>query len=215
MRERRKVAAVVNDFLSEVDGLLRLDALNQKRYRTGRGRPNASQLTKGQMCLITEGIFTRAFSSYELFLEDAFILYVRGRPTQSGRIVESYLRPRNTTHAREMIKSQMTFLEWNSPDNVIERADTYLGDNNPVKLAISTNRARLSIMRKVRNAIAHRSTQARTQFASVVTQELMAPPLMMPSPGEFLLMTDPRSRTSYFLVEYMSVLKSVAVIVAG
>lgn len=215
MVDRRKVGAAHSDFTKEIDRLLRLDAQNQQRFRVGPGRPGPTKFSKGQMTLITEGIFMRAFSLYEAYLEDVFILYSRGKRTRTGHRVKSFLKPSTGSHARDMIKSQMTFLEWNSPDNVIKRCDIYLGDGNPIKRSITTNITRLKNMRKIRNAIAHKSIEARANYASVVRGELRASPLIMPEPGEFLITTDPRDPDSYFLVIYLDVLKTVADISAG
>jgi hypothetical protein len=118
MRERRKASAVLKEFNGIIDGLINLDALNQQRYRAGPGRPAPAVLSKNQMILITEGIFVRAFTSYERFLEEIFILYARGKPTASGVKVTRYITPKDAQHARELVKSGMMFLEWNSPDSL-------------------------------------------------------------------------------------------------
>jgi hypothetical protein len=152
----------------------------------------------------------RAFSSYELFLEEVFILYVRGRPSCSGAMVGSFLRPRNNSHARDMIKSGMRFLEWNSPDTVVDRCDMYLAADSPIKQALTTSLDRLRRMRRVRNAIAHRSDEARGEFVAAVRGELQALPLKVPEPGEFLLMGDPFSPPNYFLLTYLDVFRRVA-----
>jgi hypothetical protein len=215
MKERRKIAAVHSEFISEIDGLLRLDAQNQKRFRVGPGRPTIATFSKSQMHLITESIFTRAFSSYEGFLEDLFILYSRGKPTRAGTKVGSYLLPKNGQHARELIKSQMNFLEWNKPDTIIKRCEIYIEDGGPIKQAITTNVAALRNIKDVRNAIAHRSAEARMRYASVVRGELRAAPLRLPQPGEFLLTSDPGRPHPYFLISYLTVLKDVANVAAG
>ena len=215
MVERRKVSAVHGDFVRELDGFLRLDAQNQQRYRAGPGRPGPATLSKSQMILMTESIFTKAFSHYELFLEELFILYTRSKLTMRGKRVESYIVPRDGNHARDMLKSSMPFLEWNSPDNIIRRCETYLKDGDPIKLSITTHSTRLQTMRVVRNAIAHRSTEASIRYNNIVRAELRASPLQQLQPGEFLLMADPANRPSYFLVTYLDVLRNVANVAAG
>jgi hypothetical protein len=215
MRERRRVGAIHSEFVLEIDRLLRLDAQNQQRFRAGPGRPSPAALSSNQINLITEGIFLRGFSSYEKFLEEIFVFYARGRSTRSGDAVESFLRPRNGTHARDMIKSHMTFLEWNSPEIIIQRCDIYLRDGGPIKMALISNLTRLGYMRRIRNAIVHRSREALDRYATVVRNELRVMPLEIPNPGEFLLSTDPRARSTYFLISYLDVLRNVADTSAG
>lgn len=215
MTERRKVSAVHSDFVRELDALLRLDSLNQQRYRAGPGRPGPATLSKKQMILMVESIFIRAFSHYEAFLEEIFILYTRGKLTLGGVPVQSYIKPINSAHARDMLKSAMNFLEWNSPDNVIRRCEIYLMDGDPIKLSVTAHVARLQNIRKVRNAIAHRSTEALSSYSSVVRAEMRAAPLRLPAPGEFLLTTDPGNPNNYFLLSYLGILRSVADVAAG
>lgn len=62
MGDRRKVSAVYNDFVLELKRLRRLDDLNHARFFPGPGRPSQNRLSPSQMHLLTEAIFTRAFS---------------------------------------------------------------------------------------------------------------------------------------------------------
>lgn len=215
MTERRKVSAVHGDFIRELDGFLRLDAQNQQRYRAGPGRPGPATLSKSQMILMTESIFTKAFSHYEMFLEELFILYTRSKSTINGKRVYSYIAPRDGKHARDMLKSNMPFLEWNSPDNIIKRCETYLKDGDPIKLSITTHSARLQTMRSIRNAIAHRSSEATVKYNNVVRAEMRASPLHPLQPGEFLLMVDPVNPPAYFLLSYLDILRNVANVAAS
>lgn len=208
--ERRKVSTAYADFIHELDALLRLDAQNQQRYRTGPGRPSSVALSKNQMVLMTESVFVKAFSLYELFLEEIFILYTRNRPTRSGARVQSYIMPRDGEHAREMLKSNMPFLDWNSPDSLIRRCEIYLKDGDPIKHSITAHSDRLRRMKTVRNAIAHRTQEATQKYNNAVRSELRVAPLRPLPPGEFLLSSDPTAPPSYFLISYLNVLRSVA-----
>lgn len=216
MSGRRKVSAAYASFMSEIERLTRLDSQNQIRVRRGPGRPSPATLSARQMTLITEGIFVRAFSSYELFMEDVFILYACGKKTRVGGSVGSFIKPRDGTHARDIIKSHMTFLDWNDADKIIQRCDIYLKNGGPIKLALTSNLTRLRYMRTIRNAIAHKSVEAFARYSNVVRNELRAPPLSnVPEPGEFLQMIDPVARPSYFLMSYLNTLRSVAATCAG
>ncbi|RWE64078.1 hypothetical protein [Mesorhizobium sp.] len=213
--ERRKVSTVHADFIHELDSLLRLDAQNQRRYRPGPGRPGPATLSKHQMVLMTESVFIKAFSHYELFLEELFILYTRNKPTRGGTRVPSFILPKDGEHAREILKSGMQFLEWNSPDIIIRRCEVYLHDGDPIKRSVTTHSARLQRMKAIRNAIAHRSAEAAQKYNNVVRSELRAAPLQPLLPGEFLLSTDPSAPASYFLVSYLNIFRSVANVAAG
>lgn len=206
--------AVKREFDEALDELLRLDDLNQRRYRAGPGRPGPAVLTKRQMILITEGIFIRAFTTFERFLEEVFVLYARGKPGVSGEVGRSFILPRDGNHARELLRSGMNFLEWNSPDILISRAETYLS-GGPIKSAIALHRDRLNSIRRVRNAIAHRSDEAWQKYLKVVISELRAMPLSEPDPGELLMHSDLAAPHQHLLITYLGVLKSSAAVAAN
>jgi hypothetical protein len=166
------------------------------------------------MVRITEGIFIRAFSSFELFLEELFVLYALGKPSISGTKVNRFILPRDGRHVRELIRADKQFVDWASADLVLQRVETYF-DGGPMKTAIVQYKDRLKTVRRIRNAIAHRSDEAWGRYVKVVAAELRAPPLKIPQPGEFLMMTDPRVRTRHFLLTYFDVFREFAEISAA
>lgn len=212
---RRKVSAAYNSLVSELGQLSRLDDLNHARYYPGPGRPGIGRLSSRQMYLLTESILARAFSKYEQFIEQVFILYCMGKPTMGGNVVGSYLTPSDFHHAKQMLKSGMTFLEWNDADKVIQRCEIYLYEDSPVYIALTTHGSKIRNIRRVRNAIAHSSGEAETQYLKTVRDELGTLPLAIPRPGEFLLMRDRRARPrQHILKSYLSSLKVVAQVAA-
>lgn len=104
--------------------LFRLDitALFILDQRTQTQNP---RLAPSQIATINEAILVRAFRAYENLLESIFLDYVQGQRTLSGVNVVSHLRPRDTAHAYEMVRSSQPFLEWNSPSTVITRCEIY------------------------------------------------------------------------------------------
>ena len=216
MVTRRKVSAAYSAYIKEIEQLRRLDDLNHARFYPGPGRPGVDRLTSKQMHLLTESILARAFSRFEEFLEQVFILYCQGKSTLGGDEVGSYIDPCNFDHAKQMLKAGMTFLDWNDADKIIARCETYLYADSPIYLAITTHKARLRNIRRVRNAIAHASSEAETQFRKTLQDELGALPLRIPKVGEFLLMRDRRvRRRQHFLGSYLRELATVAEICAG
>lgn len=211
MSERRSVSAAAKEFNKEIEKLCRLDDQNQARYFAGPGRPSVARLSAGQMHLLTEAILARAFSHYEVLLEETFILYTRGKKTRGGNKVKTFINPKNASHARDILKAGMTFLDWNSADKIITRCETYLGDDNPIHLAVSTHRDRLENIRKTRNAIAHKSVEADRKYRIVIRNELGTLPLSDVPVGKFLLTRNPNAfDNETFLRSYIRTLVEVA-----
>ena len=207
---RRKIGTAHSCFCADIDRLVRLDQQNQSRYRVGPGRPSSGALTKTQMIVLTEGVLLNAFRCYERFIEEVFILYALGRTSRSGAVAKPFIRPKNADHAVELIQSSMNFLEWNSPETIVRRAERYLRDGYPIKSAITADLSLLNDLRWIRNHIAHNSRESHTRYTKVVHRSLGILPLQIPPAGEFLLLTVPNDPSSYFLLTYLRGLKRVA-----
>lgn len=199
---RQRVSAPYRDFIGQIESLIRIDQKNQQ---------NLASFSTPQLYIITEGIFISAFREYEKFLEDVFLLYTLERPTLSNHQTHSYLKPKNFDHAFDLIKSSMFYLEWNSPDTIITRAETYLKDGEPFKTPITSNLVLLQNIRHIRNHIAHSSKESFRKYKNVVRQHYNVLPLTIPRPGEFLLNMVPNQNPPiHYLFYYLNELKRIA-----
>ncbi len=203
---RRKVLAALRDFKAEVDRLERFDASNQRRF-SGVG---PVRLANREMYLLTEAIFFNAYRAYENFVRDIFLLYCLEKQTIGGMRVNSYLKPRDFGHAELLIQSSMRFLDWTSPDGMIERAELYLKDGFPVKLPYTSFRVVLGDYKKVRNHIAHNSKESLDAYKNVLKKHYGTVPLVIPRPGEYLLFTDRSDPAKYYLLSFFSALRTIA-----
>lgn len=202
---RRKTIAVKRQFLAEIRRLEKFDSDNQKRFASG-----TSGLTKRQLILLTESIFFAAFRTYEGFLRDLFLLYCLGRKHSSGKHVHSYLQPIDFAHAETLIRSARDFLDWSSPDSVIERAQLYLVDAYPFEIPLSSRIDALRDYKLLRNHIAHDSSESLDKYLKVLKRHLGTIPLTLPSPGEFLLMSHPSGAPKYKLLLFFDTVRAVA-----
>jgi hypothetical protein len=182
-----------SEFQIEIAGLFLLEQRTQAQTPT---------LHKSQVATINEAILIRGFRAYENLLERAFLHYARGQPTLSNAPVVSFLAPRNEDHAHDMLRSSQTFLEWNKPDTVIERAECYLDQGGPIKQVIAAKREVLSDIRRVRNHIAHNSRQSLEEFKKVVRNYNNTLPLVIPTSGEFLNFNITRKQKSSSVLQF-------------
>lgn len=198
---RRKVSRVLKDFRQEIDQLERFDADNQGEN---------SRLNKKQLHLLTESIFFSAYRSYEQFVRDVFILYCLEKNTQSGKKVRSYLDPTSFHHAERMLQSSMQFIDWNSPELLIERADLYLKDGFPIKDPYIANTGSLNDFKHIRNHIAHRSENSLNKYQKVVRRHYGFAPLQTPEPGEYLLLSEKATPNRYKLLSFFEKMKELS-----
>jgi len=205
-RSRRKVSAVRRDFHAELNRLRRFDAVNQERFSPYSGVPQPGRLTRHQLHFLTEAVFFRAFRAYESFVRDVFLLYCLEKRPRSGARVRSSLNPRSFLHAEELIQSSRPFLDWTSPDTVIERAELYLKDGFPIKLPYTTHRETLRDFKKIRNHIAHDSKESLKRYKLVLRKHYRTIPLSIPPPGEFLLVRDRVNPRKYKLLIFFDLM---------
>jgi len=205
-----KPSICLSTLKTELNNLRSLDSKNQTQFAASASKSGKVGITKTQLHLLTEAIFFTAFRAYEQFLRNIFLLYCCGIQPRKRKLVRSYLNPRSIKHAGVLIQSSMPYLDWSSPDILLERAETYLKDGYPIKKAISTDVDLLRDLKKIRNHIAHMSNESLREFKKVVKKHYSTIPLRIPKPGEFLLLTSRKAKGSYYLQYYLQLIEDVA-----
>ena len=203
MKKRIKVSAVHSDFIKELNRFKRFDGNNQRNYQN-------SMLTTKQMHILVESSFFSVFREYENFIRDIFLLYTQEKPRANGTKVRSYLRPTDFFHAEKLMKSSMNFLDWNTPDTIIERSEVYLKDGFPIKSAYTINRVQLINYKKLRNHIAHNSLESLSSYKKVLRSYYGTTPLVIPAVGEYLLLTSKSDPNKYNLLEFFDLIENMA-----
>ncbi len=196
---RRKITSVYGDFVSDITRLKRFDAQTQRNF-TARGSPSIS---RWQLYQLTESIFFSSFRTFELFVRDIFLLYTLEKRPRSGRVVKSWLAPRDFLHAEGLIKSSMTHLDWTSPDVVIERTELYLKNGFPIKVPYTSRLSLLRDCKRLRNQIAHSSKEALNEYKKVLQSYYGTLPLSIPRVGAFLLEPDRINPSKHLLIKYL------------
>lgn len=201
-----KVSAAYRAFATELSRLERFDAENQRAFSAG----TSPQLSAHRLNVLTEGVFSLGFRAYEAYVREVFLLYARGKPTKGGKAVTSFLEPRSSLHAEQLIKQSKPFLDWSSPDAVIQRADLFLKSGAPVKTVLSANSASLKTIKAVRNHIAHNSDESLSAYKKVVLAHFGTLPIQVPEPGAFLLLPSRAVPGVYLLKQYLQTIGAVA-----
>lgn len=149
----------------------------------------ATGLIDDERHLLYEAIFLRIYRAYENLLENVFLAYMSGETTGSGLAVATFVSPNDKEHARAIVTSSQPFLDWTSPTVVIRRAETYIKTGEPIRSAVVASQNHLQQAKKIRNHIAHNSSESYKEFTKVVQNILLTPPMTAISAGEFLALT--------------------------
>jgi hypothetical protein len=162
------------------------------------------------MHLLTESLFFAGFRAYEQFMRNIFLLYSCGVQPGKRKLVRSFLDPRSVQHAESLVKSARPFLDWSSPDVIIERAETYLHEGYPLKVPTAMHLELPRELKRIRNHIAHMSPESLDEYKKVLKSHYAVIPLRLPRPGEYLLLPSRRKPDIYYLREYFDVIESIA-----
>lgn len=202
-RKRIKISAAYNDFCKQLISLRNFDDTNQTNFQN-------RNLSKKQLHLLSESIFFIAFREYENLIRDVFVLYTQEKKRMNGAKVVSYLKPNDFFHAESLIKSSMQFLDWNTPNIIIERSELYLKNGYPIKDPYTVYRTQLTTYKRLRNHIAHNSVESLSAFKKVLRNYYGTNPLKTPSVGEYLLLTSKSDDTKYHLIEFFDLIEEMA-----
>ena len=152
-----------------------------------------------------EGLFFRVFTSYENDIERLFFHYVTGGASLGGVEAKSYLNVENEKLARKLIRTRCRFLSWAKPQSIRETAQNYIQDGWPICVSMNTKSQELTDCERIRNRIAHRSTESLYEF-NVAQRNLLRTERLFPiTPGQLLRIRSPRFKTLH-IAHYFDVM---------
>lgn len=151
------------------------------------------EFTEPHMEMVAEIAFLRAFSAWEAFLEESFILYLWGKDSPKGQAPKCYAHPPTRKVAEQIVVTEgRDYADWSKFQNVIGRAERFFENGKPYSGALKGQQSKLQDIQTIRNAIAHSSTYSWERFQRLIRGELGTYPPNL-TIGGFLAMTIPRS----------------------
>ena len=146
----------------------------------------SSDLIDQQADAYAEGLFFRVFTNYENDIEKLFLHYVTGGASLKGGQATSYLNVENEELARKLIRAGGRFLSWGKPEKIRDTAQNYIQDGWPICVSMNARSQELSDCERIRNRIAHKSTESLAQFNVVQRNLLKTERLFLITPGQLL-----------------------------
>ncbi|NQD37740.1 hypothetical protein HPT27_11950 [Permianibacter sp. IMCC34836] len=152
-----------------------IDSLNHIRSAYGK---ICGQVGRGHLLSfpdihkLSEGLFLSALTYWEALCRD---LIVTDLATVSAGVLRSEIREFRTKNAPYRLAERMLnhpdhpekFVEWSSFESVVSRANEFLGQNHRYVLT-QVEKQDLAKIKKVRNAIAHKSDKAWESFSALI-----------------------------------------------
>lgn len=141
-----------------------------------------------------EGLFFRVFTNYENDIETLFLHYVTGGASLGGTEANSYLNIESEELAKKIIRGGWRFLSWSRPKAIRDTAETYMENGWPICVAMNAKSQELSDCERIRNRIAHKSTESLSAFNVVQRNVLGTERLFAITPGQLLRIRNKRFR---------------------
>jgi hypothetical protein len=152
-------------------------------------------LTAPDLHKLAEGLFLSAWTHWEQFTH---YLLVEDVATNAGSTVHRGVRQFRTNRASWRLANQLLthpdhpqkFIEWSDYASVVSRANEFIGAGNRFAATPLPRRSDLDLLKRIRNAIAHRSDKAWNSFVAMCRDapfSIMPPQMRGITPGRFLV----------------------------
>jgi hypothetical protein len=155
-------------------------------------------LIESDLHTIAEGLFLSAFTHWEQFTRYLLIADLANSPTSTLHREVQQFRDADAPMrlATQLLKHPdhpQKFIEWSNYADIVSRANQFLGAGNRFAATPLPRRNDLELLKRVRNAVAHRSDKAWASFLDLCED----PPFQIPpaqivgiTPGRFLVAHD-------------------------
>ena len=145
-----------------------LQRLNSTRHRMEKLFA-AQRINRTDLDSVYEALFLRAVTSFEAFLEDLFIAILVGRAQYSKHRVKVLISATSRESLMQILLQGNAFMNWLPFNNSEKRARLYLRDGRPFTDLDDGDKSQLKTITVIRNAIAHKSDHAISEFERTVT----------------------------------------------
>jgi hypothetical protein len=115
------------------------------------------------------------FISWESFVEAAFLDFLVGELSVTGRAVTRYVIPIDFDHGRRIATGTNRYIDWGNPEIVRRMASLYFENGEPFSSIIGSINSDLLDLKKIRNAAAHITSTTQTQLDATASRWLSRP----------------------------------------
>jgi hypothetical protein len=144
-----------------------LQRLNSTRHRMEKLFA-AERINRTDLDSVYEALFLRAVTSFEAFLEDLFLAILVGRARYSRQRVRVLMTASSREALMQILLQGNAFMNWLPFANTEKRAKIYLKDGRPFTELDDGDKSQLKTITVIRNAIAHKSPHALSEFEKTV-----------------------------------------------
>lgn len=203
--EANEMQVLLSDFHEICDKNL------EQYFETVRFNSEHPELFSEEMknMLVEYGIL-QFFGQWECFIEQCFIGYMLGGKSTSGDSPNRYVFPIDAEHAYKIVQNVNQYPDWTDIDKIVTNANNFFENGGPFA-PLNTMKGTLNEIKKVRNAIAHTSKNAKRAFENLVRSKVGHAPDGI-TPAKFLSeqKIEKRKNAQMYYEYYINYVKSTA-----
>ena len=140
-----------------------LHSLEQTRKRI-ENLHSSKSIRSGDADSIYEALFLRAVTSFEGFLEELFIGILSDYKKYRRRGISLRMKVTSAAALQEILLQGNRYLNWLPFDQTERRAKLYLKEGRPFSQLPEKDKSMITTITTIRNAIAHKSKHALSEF---------------------------------------------------
>lgn len=149
-----------------------LQRLNFTRHRMEKLFSEGA-ISRNDLHSVYEALFLRAVTSFEAFLEDLFVAILVGRAQYTrDRRVKVLMSASSRETLRQILLQGDAYMNWLPFGHTENRAKLYLKEGRPFSELTAGDKSILKTITVIRNAIAHKSPYAISEFERTVINSL-------------------------------------------
>ncbi len=175
--------------------LIALDHIESVLSKVSEQTSPNGLLTEIELHTIAEGLFLSGITHWEQFARELLILDVATSPTSTLhrdklQIRDSDASMRLATQLLRHPDHPRKFIEWSAYKEIENRANEFLGAGNRFAVSPLPRRSDFELLKRIRNAVAHRSDKAMTTFLDLCSDSpfnLSTEQTAGLTPGRFLM----------------------------
>jgi hypothetical protein len=165
----RKARSLHKEFCAKIAALNRTRLNFESAFR-------ASIINEGDIGQAYAGLCVEVFASIENLIGTLFIGMLNGSIKHENGQVSILVTIRPVSMIENIILNSKTYMEWLPfSDNTLARAKSYFSEGRPFTLLTEEQKGKIKNYTKIRNAIAHKSKKAESEFNTLISGLILLP----------------------------------------
>ena len=129
---------------------------------------SAGNINANDIIQAYSGLYLETFTYFENLIETLFLGLISGSVSHHNSLISRKIKIKPASEVQSVVFAQKNYLDWLPISLTIPRANIYFTDGKPFSLLTNDQNKKLTNYHKIRNAIAHKSSKALSEFEKII-----------------------------------------------